>query len=335
MMSRDPVLSWGILSTAAILDRLMPAFRAARSADPQAIASRSFDKARDAAAKNGIPVAYGSYEELLADPKIDAVYIPLPNHLHIEWAKKAADAGKHILCEKPLALNAAEATELVQYCRNASVRLMDGFMWPHHPRTYKIRETLEDGTIGRVTKVNAAFTFMLEGLPKENIRMKPECGGGGLLDVGSYCVYAIRWWMREEPVEVWAKAEYHNGVDVAMSGVLTFDDGRMASFDCGFKHPLRTWVEIVGETGAIRVPNMWIPNDQAAFEIIRQSGSFDHEIERVVTPNEDQMVHMLDDFAAAVSGNREPNPSPSEAIKTAKVCDALTESARKGASIKL
>jgi predicted dehydrogenase len=158
--------------------------------------------------------------------------------------------------------------------------------------------------------------------------MQPEAGGGGLLDVGCYTTYAIRWWMRAEPVKAWARAVYVNGVDVAMSGVLTFADGRTANFDCGFTHPLRTWVEIVGTEAVVRVPNKWIPDDRAVFQVLRQDGLFGQTVEEVATPGEDQMVHMLDDFAAAVRERREPYPNPDEAVKSLRVMDALAKSAR-------
>jgi xylose dehydrogenase (NAD/NADP) len=328
-------LRWGILGVAAINDRLMPAFKASQTADLQAIASRSFEKARAAAARDSIPVAYGSYEELLEDDEIDAVYIPLPNHLHDEWTRKAADAGKHILCEKPLTCDAKSAEALVAYCRSKGVRLMDGFMWPHHPRTRKLRALLDSGVVGEVRKVVTAFTFPLEGLPTTNIRLQPGCGGGGLLDVGCYCVYAIRWGMRAEPVRAWARATYYNDVDVAMTGVLTFADGRTASFDCGFTHPLRTWAEFVGSEATVRVPNLWIPDSRAAYEVLRQEGAFGHTVETVETPGEDQMVHMLDDFAAAVAENRDPDPNPDEAVKSLKVMDALARSAKENREVEV
>jgi len=321
-------LRWGILGVAGINDRLMWPLQNAKTSDLRAIASRSLDKAKASATKNHIPKAHGSYEALLADPEIDAVYIPLPNHMHDEWTRKAADAGKHILCEKPMTCDAPSAAALVAHCRAKGVRLMDGFMWPHHPRTHKLRKILDAGEIGQVKKVVTAFTFNLEGLPTSNIRMQPQAGGGGLLDVGCYTTFAIRWWMQAEPVRVWAHAEFVNNVDVAMSGVLTFADGRTAHFDCGFTHPLRTWVEIVGTEKTIRIPNMWIPDDKAAFHICSQDGDFGESVEVVETPGENQMVHMLDDFAHAVFENREPVPNPDEAVKTLKVLDALAKSAR-------
>ena len=234
-----------------------------------------------------------------------------------------------------MTVTAAEAARLVAYCRAKGVRLMDGFMWPHHPRTYKLRKFLDSGAIGPVQKVVAAFTFNLDGLPTSNIRMQPQAGGGGLLDVGCYTTYAIRWWMKAEPVTAFAQAVYAHGVDVAMSGVLTFADGRTAHFDCGFTHPLRTWVEIVGTEGVVRVPNMWIPDDRAAFQVVRQSGMFGHAVEEVETLGEDQMVHMLDDFAAAVREGRECYPNPDEAAKTLRVLDALAESARQGREVEV
>ncbi len=321
-------IRWGILGVAGINDRLMWPLQNAKTSDLRAIASRTLDKAKASAAKNKIPKAYGSYEALLADPEIDAVYIPLPNNMHDEWARKAADASKHILCEKPMTCDASSAAALIAHCRAKGVRLMDGFMWPHHPRTHKLRKLLDSGAIGDVKKVVTGFTFNLDGLPTSNIRMQPQAGGGGLLDVGCYTTYAIRWWMKAEPVRVWAHAEYVNNVDVAMSGVLTFADGRTAHFDCGFTHPLRTWLEIVGTEKTVRVPNMWIPDDKAVFHVCKQKGEFGEELETIETPGENQMVHMLDDFAAAVFEKREPYPNPDEAVKTLKVLDALAKSAR-------
>ena len=326
-------LRWGVLGVAGINDRLMPAFHASRTVELKGIASRSLEKAQASATKNGIPKAFGSYDALLADPDIDAVYIPLPNHMHDEWTRKAADAGKHVLCEKPLTTDAKSAAALIAYCRSKGVRLMDGFMWPHHPRTHKLRKFLDGGGIGDIKKVVAAFTFNLKGLPTDNIRMQPEAGGGGLLDVGCYTTYAIRWWMKADPVKVWATAAFVNNVDVAMSGVMTFADGRTASFDCGFTHPLRTWVEIVGTEGVVRVPNLWIPDDKAVFQVLRQDGDFGVKVEEIETRGEDQMVHMLDDFAAAVFEKREPVPNPDEAVKTLKVLDALAKSAREGKEV--
>ena len=322
-------LRWGVLGVAKINNRLKPAFHASRTVTLQAIASRSLDRSREAARDFGFASAHGSYEELLDDPRVEAVYIPLPNSMHAEWTRKAADRGKHVLCEKPLCPTAAEAADLVAYCRARGVRLMDGFMWPHHPRTARIRTMIDDGQIGDVRRVAGALTFKMEPLSTENIRLQPDLGGGSLLDVGCYPVYGARWAFGAEPTSVAARARTLNGVDIEMSGELQFPDGRSAAFDCGFTLPLRGWLEIVGTKGTIRVPRMWLPLERASWQVeLDNEPPVEHAIE-----GEDQMVHMLDDFAQAVWANREPSPSPEEAVKTLQVLDALSRSAREGREI--
>ncbi|MBO0697036.1 MAG: Gfo/Idh/MocA family oxidoreductase [Zavarzinella sp.] len=331
MTASSRQLRWGVLGVAKINDRLKPAFHASKTVKLRAIASRSLDRARDAARDFGFEHAYGSYEQLLADPDVDAVYIPLPNSMHADWTRKAAEAGKHILCEKPLCPTAAEAADLVAYCRAADVRLMDGFMWPHHPRTHRVRQMLRDGVIGEVRRVTGAFTFKMEPLNAANIRLQPELGGGSLLDVGCYPVFGIRWAFGAEPVRAFARAQKLNGVDVEMTGQLAFADGRMASFDCGFTLPLRGWLEIAGTDGVIRVPEMWLPHPRATWEVQRHGKPAEtHAVE-----GEDQMVHMLDDFAAAVWAGRDPSPPPEEAVKTLRVLDALARSACEGREVEV
>ena len=251
-------LRWGILGVAKINDRLLPAFAKAANVDLVGIASRSLDKAKAAAKTAGIPKAFGSYEALLDDPQIDAVYNPLPNTLHDEWTRKAAERGKHVLCEKPLTPTVARPEALVNFCHAKKIKLMDGFMWPHHPRTHQIKELLSSGKLGRVERVTGTFTFPLP-MTATNIRLQANMAGGSLLDVGCYPVYGIRWAFGEEPVKVWSAARFQFDVDVAMSATLWFADGRIANFDCGFVHPLRQWLEIVGEKGTITVPQMWVP----------------------------------------------------------------------------
>ena len=317
-MTRPERLRWGILGVSRINQRLVPAFKLARSADLAAIASRSLDKARQAASEYGIPRAYGSYEELLADPAIDAVYLPLPNAQHDPWTRQAADAGKHVLCEKPLCVDAIQAESLVAYCSDRGVRLMDGFFWPHHPRTRQLRKLLDAGAIGKVQRAVGAFSFQMMPLDPGNIRLRADQGGGSLLDVGCYPVYGIRWAMGEEPSRVFAEAKYLHGVDVEMAGQVVFSEGRTASFDCAFTWPLRGWLEIVGETGVIEVPEMWIPPERAGYRI-RRDGK---DVEEVLLPPSNQTVAMIDDFARAVIDGTPTDPDPAEAIRTLRVLDA-------------
>ncbi len=321
-------LRFGILGVAKINDRLVPGFRNARHADLAAIASRNLDRAKAAAGASGIPKAYGSYEELLADPSIQAVYLPLPNTHHAEWCRRAADAGKHVLVEKPLTPTAPQAQEVVEYCAARGVVLMDGFMWPHHPRTLKIRELLDAGAIGPVQRVGGAFTFLLP-LDPENIRLQPNLAGGSLLDVGCYPVYGIRWAFGEEPVRVYATGSFGYEVDLEMSGILWLADGRVGAFDCGFTTPQRQWLEIVGSEGVIRVPQMWVPDEQAAFTIEREGKA----PEAVTVPGHDQIACMLDDFSRAVLEGVPVRPGPEEAVKTLRVLDALARSAAEGREI--
>jgi xylose dehydrogenase (NAD/NADP) len=321
-------LRWGILGVAKINDRLLPAFAKAANAELVGIASRSLPKARAAAKAANIPKAFGSYEALLDDPEIDAVYNPLPNTLHDEWTRKAAERGKHVLCEKPLTPTAREAESLVAFCHAKKIKLMDGFMWPHHPRTAVIRAFLDSGKLGRVERVTGAFTFQLP-MDAANIRLQASMAGGSLLDVGCYPVYGIRWAFGEEPVRVWAAARYQFGVDVAMSATLWFADGRIANFDCGFVHPMRQWFEIVGEKGTLTVPEMWVPT-QARYAV-RYNESADSQ--EFVVAGYDQIQCMLENIGRSVLEDKPVMPAPEEAIKSARVMDALLLSAKEGRAV--
>ncbi|MBI1830217.1 MAG: Gfo/Idh/MocA family oxidoreductase [Planctomycetes bacterium] len=323
-------LRWGILGVAKINERLLPAFAKAANAEVVGIASRSLQKAQDAAKAAGIPKALGSYEALLDDPSIDAIYNPLPNTLHDEWTRKAAERGKHVLCEKPLTPSARACESLVNFCRDKKIKLMDGFMWPHHPRTRAIREFLDSGKLGRVERVTGTFTFQLPMDPS-NIRLQAKMAGGSLLDVGCYPVYGIRWAFGDEPVKVWAAGRFQFDVDVAMSATLWFADGRLATFDCGFVHPLRQWLEIVCEKGTLGVPEMWVPRKSNYMVTYNEST----ESSEVKVEGFDQIQCMIENFGRYVLEDKPVWPPPTEAIKTAKVMDALLTSAREKRCVKV
>jgi xylose dehydrogenase (NAD/NADP) len=322
---------WGILGVARINARLIPGFARANRAELRAIASRDPGRAAAAAREAGIPVVHPGYEALLDDPEVDAVYIPLPNTMHAEWTRAAAARGKHVLCEKPLAPTAPEAQELVEFCRGHHVCLMEGFMWPHHPRTARLREALDARAIGEVRHVSGAFTFPLEPYDPSNIRLRPELGGGSLLDVGCYPVYGIRWAFGAEPVRVYATVRYDHGVDVEVTGLVWLEDGRVGTFDCGFVLPLRQWLEVVGTEGVITVNDMWVPGPRAAFTIQREGGP----PEEVAVEGEDQTARMIDDFCRCVLENEPVRPDPEEAVKTLRVLDALARSAREERDIEV
>jgi predicted dehydrogenase len=324
-------LRWGILGVARHNRHVLPAFVRSTQSELRAIASRSLERAQAAAGAAGIPIAYGSYEALLDDQAIDAIYNPLPNNLHAEWTMKAAERGKHVLCEKPLARTAPEAQKVVDYCRSNGVRLMDGFAWPHHPRTLRLRQLLDGQSLGDIRRVTGTFTFPLSPFDPANIRLRPELGGGSLLDVGCYPVYGIRWAFGMEPVRVHAAATFQYGVDTEMSGTLWFPDGRVGAFDCGFTLPSRGWLEIVGTQGVVSVPEMWQPARRATFVARQKEGTADD----VAEEGEDQIFHMIENFSRAALDGQPVSPAPEEAVRTLRVLDALAESAYRGQAVSL
>ncbi len=329
MNDTEKKIRWGIMGVAKINQRLIPGFKGAKKASLQAIASRSLEKAREAAKVDEIPQAYGSYEELLADKNIDAIYIPLPNHMHYEWACKCADVGKHVLCEKPLTPIAKESESLVDYFEKKKIKLMDGFFWPHHPRTHLMKKIIQEGKIGQVQQVHGAFTFPLQPLSTENIRLQADSAGGGLLDVGCYPVYGIRWAMQEEPLSVFAKSTLFAGVDVNLCAQLTFANNRYATFSCGFISPFRAGLEIVGTEGVLKVDNMWVPKEPTSYWLgDGENGFTEHRLEPV-----NQISCMIDDISEAILNNSEVIPHPREAIKTLKVLDAIKASTIEGREV--
>ena len=324
-MSLPRTVRWGILGVAKINERILPAFARSQHARVVALASRDPQRAIAAAKAAHIPIACGSYEELVRHPEVDVVYNPLPTHLHAEWTRAAIEQGKTVLCEKPLCPTATEAQELQSWCKARGGRLMDGFMWPHHPRTAKMRALLDSGLLGPVLRVHGVFTFRMDPIDPANIRLKAEAGGGSLLDVGCYPVYGIRWAMGVEPVRVFARATFLHGVDIAMTGQMEFEDGRLASFDCGFNAPLRMGMEVVCEKGVVRIPRMWLPSPKGEYEVDHADGT-----DLCMVEGHDQITCMIDHLSEAVLNNTPVRPDPYEAVKTLRVLDALAQSARSG-----
>ena len=247
------VLRWGILSTANIaVEKVIPGMRAAKRAEVLGIASRDQARGEATAKQLGIPRSYGSYEALLADPDIDAVYVPLPNHLHAQWAIAAARAGKHVLCEKPLAMTAAEAQTIVDAAREAGVVLMEAFMYRQHPSWVAVRELIAVGRIGRLTAVDSWFSYYLED--PTNIRNIREVGGGALYDIGCYTINLSRMLFGEEPASVAATIvrDPASGVDTLISAILDFPGG-VATFTCSTRVEPDQRVSIYGTTGRIEI----------------------------------------------------------------------------------
>ncbi|RED58628.1 Gfo/Idh/MocA family protein [Cohnella lupini] len=327
-------LRWGIIGGANIaVHAVMPAIRESETSVIAAVASRDKRKAEEIVANYEGATAYGSYEELLADSRIDAVYIPLPNHLHREWTIRAAAAGKHILCEKPLALTAKESLEMAEACADAGVHLAEAFMYRHHPRWEQIRKIVDSGEIGRVRALRGAFSFNNAG-DKNNIRYRADWGGGSLYDVGCYPLSAARLLLGSEPEAVTVHAQFseeHDNVDMMASGLAEFPGGVSLTFDCGMWASFRQNFEIVGADGTIDIPNAFLTGkDNADFIVNGQNG---RRTEQSVGVN--AYALQVDDFARAVRNGQPQRFAPSDAVSNMKVLDACYRSALEKARITL
>jgi xylose dehydrogenase (NAD/NADP) len=256
-MNNKRILRWGILGCARIAaTALIPGIQGSSNGAVLAVASRNLEKAEEYARQFGVSRAYGSYEELLADPEIQAVCVPLPNSLHREWTVKAAEKGKHVLCEKPIACSAAEAQEMSEACRANRVLLMEAFAQRFHPQYRKVRELMQEGRIGRILRITAAMSR--SGYPADDIRMNPEMGGGALMDLGCYCISTARYLVGSEPESVIATQEIgRTGVDERTTGTLYFPRGEICQFDTNLymeeKH-FEQGCTVYGEKGSIYIP---------------------------------------------------------------------------------
>jgi D-xylose 1-dehydrogenase (NADP+, D-xylono-1,5-lactone-forming) len=249
---------WGLLSTARINQALIAGIRVAEGAQLVAVASRSEAVARAYAAENEIPRAHGSYEALLADPEVDVIYNPLPNSLHVPWSIRALEAGKHVLCEKPMSRRTAEVEEAFDVADGAGRVLMEAFMWRYHEQTEVLTRLVRQGAIGPVRHVRAAFSFSMPS-DSGNVRWDASLDGGALMDVGCYCVSALRL-LLGEPVRVSAEqvvAGPGEGVDARMAGLLRFDGDVLGSFECGIDTVARSALEVYGSDGALLSTDPW------------------------------------------------------------------------------
>ena len=323
-------LRWGVISTANIGRwAVNPAIQASNNGELLAVASRDEETARQFAEEGGIPVYYGSYEALLEDETIDAVYNPLPNSLHHEWTIRAAESGKHILCEKPLALSETECREMEAAAETNGVKLMEAFMYRFHPRTARLLEMVRDGVVGEPRMIRSAFTFRLT--KPYNIRLDPELGGGALMDVGCYCVNISRTVAGREPEEVQATALWaESGVDEQMAGTLRFSDGLLAQFDCALTMERCEAYEVAGTDAYLSVPNAFLPGkDDATIRENRGRGEEQaHTIEGA-----DEYRLMVEHFSECVLNDRPPLYSPAEAALNMRVIEALYRSARTGGEV--
>ncbi len=318
------ITRWGILSTANIARiAMIPALKKSKMAKVAAVASRNLERARAFAEAQDVPQAYGSYQALLDDKAIDAVYIPLPNHLHKPWTIHAAKAGKHILCEKPLALTAAETREMIAAADANRVVLMESFMYRYHPRVLAARDMVRSGAIGDLKVIESAFTFRLRN--QDNIRYDPAMGGGALMDVGCYCVNISRLMAGREPLSVQARASWaKSGVDEQLTAILDFGAGLTAHFDCALNLARRERCIVAGTEGYLSLPMVFLPGeDPTQLDLVK--GRRTDQIQTFDSVNEYQLI--AEDFMRSIQGEAPAFPI-TDSTANLRVIQALLESAR-------
>ena len=319
---------WGVLSTANIgTEQVIPAMQAGDYCHIVAIASRNLDRAQAVAGQLGIPQAYGSYEELLAAPEIDAVYIPLPNHLHVPWSIRALEAGKHVLCEKPVALTAAEAQEMLDAAKeHPRLKVMEAFMYRHHPQWQRARELVVEGKIGELRTIQSFFSYY--NVNPADIRNVPEFGGGGLMDIGCYQISLSRFIFGAEPQRVWGTIEYdpHFQVDRLVSGVLDFGRGTSA-FTCGTQVTPYQRVNIFGTGGRVEIE---IPFNAPTDRPCKMWHEHGGQIDEIVLDTANQYTIQGDLFSQAVLDDTEVPTPLEDAVANMKVIEAIVRSAKSG-----
>lgn len=312
---------WGVISTANIgQGRVIPAIQDSSNGVVAAVASRNREQARAFASEMGIDRAYGSYEELLADPELDAIYIPLPNSLHAEWSIKCAEAGKPTLCEKPLASDAAEAQTMVDAFAERGILFAEAFMYRFHPQTQKVKALVDSGAIGQITVMTAAFSFAVGD--EANIRLSKPLAGGSVMDVGCYCINVMRLMTGEEPhsAHAYARIGEQTQVDETMAGILEFPSGAIGHFDSSLRSGGAHTYEIRGTEGRIRVPAGFVMAADQETSIEMWQGSAHSKI---TIPPANSYTIMVEDFADALINSRPPNYAPQDGVDNMKVIDRL------------
>jgi D-xylose 1-dehydrogenase (NADP+, D-xylono-1,5-lactone-forming) len=313
-------LRWGILSTANITDKLL------ESGTDQhfvAVGSRDLARAEAFAAEKGIERAHGSYEALLADPDVDAIYNPLPNALHVEWSVNALEAGKHVLCEKPLSRHPEDVDRAFDVAEREGRVLAEAFMWRHHPQVARARELLEGGEIGELRVIRAHFAFRTAN--HDDIRLQASLEGGGLMDVGCYCVSGCRAMVGAEPERAFAdfRPGGHGGVDVALVATLRFPGDVLAHFDCGVSYPGGDVLEAVGTEGSLFLDDPW-HGREPVIEVRRRDS-----VERVETERANSYALELANFEAAVRDEAPALLGRDDALAQARTISALYTSAER------
>jgi xylose dehydrogenase (NAD/NADP) len=323
-------IRWGLLSTARINRNVIPGILASKRSELAAVGSRSLDSAMKFAQDWNIPGVRGSYEELLNDPEIDVIYIPLPNHLHAEWAIKAVKAGKHVLLEKPLAISADEVQAIKDTATTSNRTVAEAFMYRHHPQTLKVMDLIGAGAVGEILFISGVFSFVLNR--PEDIRWIPEYGGGSLWDIGCYPVTFSNMVAGFAPTHVHGFQVFSKtGVDLTFSGHMKYPNGIMAQFYCSFGLPYQTQMEIRGTKGTITVLSPFRPDNPEIPVILR---SENHE-ERFYFPEMELYTGEIEDMENVILDGKPPRLSLNESQQNISTLLALLESAHTGQIVTL
>jgi xylose dehydrogenase (NAD/NADP) len=312
----------GLLSTARINDAILRGASLTDAVEVVAVGSRDPARAQAYAREQGIPRSHGSYEQLLADPEVEAIYNSLPNSLHVEWSIRALEAGKHVLCEKPLDRNPAEVERLFDVAERQGLVVMEAFMYRHHPQTEALRELVHSGGIGELRQIRAVFSFTVTD--PANVRLRPDLAGGSLMDVGCYCISGSRLLAGEPELVVGRQVLGESGVDMRFDGILHFGDV-LAQFYCGFDLPAASGLEAIGSKGSVLVREPWHCRDPH----LEVNGT------RIGVPNVDRYQLELENFAAAAGGEAPPLLGRDDAVGQARVIDALYRSVASGSAVVL
>jgi predicted dehydrogenase len=325
----NKVLNWGLLSTANINRALIPPLQVSKRNHLLAVGSRSQATADAYAKEKKIERAHGSYEALLADPDIDVIYNPLPNHLHAEWTIKAVEAGKHVLCEKPLALTLDEVDAIKAAARKHGRVVAEAFMYRHHPQTLKVQEMVKSGSLGTLKLIRASFGFFLDR--DGDIRLNPEMGGGSIWDVGCYPISYARTIVGESPLEVFGvQVTGPTGVDLTFVGQMKFANDVLAQIDCSFDIPLYWGVEILGSEASLKIPSPFKPGVKEMLFLTRGD-----QTETIKVKGQELYIGEVEDMADAILLGKDSLISLDDSRTNIAVILALLESARTGKPVSL
>jgi predicted dehydrogenase len=311
-------VKWGILSTADINRKVIPGAHASSKVDLVGVASRDGARADEYARRWDIPRAYGSYDELLEDPEIEAIYIPLPNSMHCDWSIRSLEAGKHVLCEKPMSRRSAEVSAAFDVAERTGLLLSEAFMYRHNPQTKRLRQLLDDGAIGELRLVRSVFSYSLYDV--DNIRLRADLEGGALMDVGCYTVSGSRF-VAGEPERVWGEAwDGPTGTDWSFAGTLRFPNGVLGVFHCGTALVEQDELEVIGSEGSLFIDDPWhclVPG----IELRREDG-----VERIEVERDDSYRLELENVSDAIRGEGALLLGREDAVAQARVLEALYES---------